>query len=227
MNTENIRKSISEPRFSTYLSNTGGNIDKALDLYLWNCRLCESLYTPIHILEVALRNNFHDRLSDKYGRQWYDTLEEQLLEKDISKIMEVKKRFIHEKKALNTDDIVASLSLGFWVGLLWRHYETKLWRPCLYHAFPNAGKPFTRSDAARKLSVIKDLRNRIAHHEPVYNRNLEDMYSTLLEVLGWVCEDTKTWLDKNSNFKEVYSKKFHFQDLYHVYYRKHAQCDTT
>ncbi|MDA0782414.1 MAG: Abi family protein [Proteobacteria bacterium] len=207
MNTKNIQKSISEPRFATYLLDTDGDADKALELYLWNCRLCESLYTPIHILEVSLRNNFHDKLSEVYGSHWYDDIKDNLLEKDISKIEEVKKRFLSKKKELNTDDIVATLSMGFWVGLLWRHYETKLWRPCIYNAFPNAPKPFTRSAAAKKLSVIKDLRNRIAHHEPVYNRNLPEMHSTLLETLGWMCEDTKQWLISNSTFDEVYSQK--------------------
>ncbi|WP_420612529.1 hypothetical protein [Candidatus Spongiisocius sp.] len=36
------------------------------------------------------------------------------------------------------------------------------------------------------------LRNRIAHHEPIYRRNLARDYRQLLEVVGWICSDSRS-----------------------------------
>jgi hypothetical protein len=37
---------------------------------------------------------------------------------------------------------------------------------------------------------LRDLRNRIAHHAPVFNRNLTADYQKILKVIGWMCADT-------------------------------------
>jgi hypothetical protein len=37
-----------------------------------------------------------------------------------------------------------------------------------------------------KLQRIREIRNRIAHHEPIWDRDVAGTYDTLLEVLGWM-----------------------------------------
>ena len=39
-----------------------------------------------------------------------------------------------------------------------------------------------------------DLRNRVAHHEPLHHRPLADDAALLLELLQWMCPDTHTWV---------------------------------
>ncbi len=208
---QNIHNSISEPRFQGFLSNSSEDVEKALELYIWNCRLCEALYTSLHVLEVTLRNKFHTKIQEKYGDKWYD--KGILIDRDLARIQEVKKQLSDQKKPHNSGDIIASLNMGFWLGLLGGKYETKLWRPCLYYSFPNSGKPFKRKDAFNKLFSIKNLRNRIAHHEPIYNKPCDKVYKDLLEVMGWMCKDTETWLNKNSRFDEVYFQKPSFYEV--------------
>jgi hypothetical protein len=43
--------------------------------YLWNMALCESLYSPLQMAEIALRNSLHRSLAARCNRQqWYDVI---------------------------------------------------------------------------------------------------------------------------------------------------------
>ena len=50
-------------------------------------------------------------------------------------------------------------------------------------------------DAMRDLHL---LRNRIAHHEPIHNRPLGNLYGVALTVAGWVCPTTQQWIAARS-----------------------------
>jgi hypothetical protein len=63
---------LSFDRFSTYLAWANGDRDRAIQLYSLNTKISESLYTPLHILEVALRNRVHQVMSAAHGSTWYD-----------------------------------------------------------------------------------------------------------------------------------------------------------
>jgi hypothetical protein len=62
---------ISKPRFDPYLQACNGNISLAVDLYVWNQDLGASFYTPLAILEVALRNSLHHELTILFGTSWH------------------------------------------------------------------------------------------------------------------------------------------------------------
>jgi hypothetical protein len=51
--------------------------------------------------------------------------------------------------------------------LLASSYNRTLWRPCLKYAFINA----RRQRLHDELNHLRELRNRIAHHEPIHGRN--------------------------------------------------------
>ena len=110
-------------------------------------------------------------------------------------------------RPLDPGRIVAELSFGFWERLLSRgpagprNYEMMLWRPALHRAFPNARR--RRADIHRPLPGLRDLRNRIAHHEPIFGRNLPVDYQTILDVIGWMCADTRAWVVHHSEVPVV------------------------
>ena len=99
---------------------------------------------------------------------------------------------------------IASMSLGFWVRLVSRggytyggrkaDYERTLWRPALFKAFP--GRP--RRAVQQRLNHLRQLRNRIAHHEPIFDRDLREDYENLLEALGWISPDVRAWIEAHS-----------------------------
>lgn len=94
--------------------------------------------------------------------------------------------------------------MGFWRFLLASRYERTLWRTCLYKAFPGQGR---RSAVSDKLSGLHQLRNRIAHHEPVHNRPLVALHADALQLAVWVCPTTGTWITAQSAVIAVLARK--------------------
>jgi hypothetical protein len=50
---------------------------------------------------------------------------------------------------------------------------------------------------------LRDLRNRIAHHEPIFSRDLAADDRTILEVIGWMCADTRAWVVHHSEVPAI------------------------
>ncbi|EHV82593.1 hypothetical protein SEEN0449_00916 [Salmonella enterica subsp. enterica serovar Newport str. DC_10-449] len=44
---------------------------------------------------------------------------------------------------------------------------------------------------------MRKLRNRIAHHEPILNRNLEDDFATIKRIIAYRCQHSLEWMLKN------------------------------
>lgn len=76
--------------------------------------------------------------------------------------------------------VIAQLTMHFWKRLFSDQYETMLWKRGLRKVFPN--KSLNRADVASQLEVIYEMRNRLAHHEPVYGSRLE----AVLEAISFV-----------------------------------------
>jgi abortive infection bacteriophage resistance protein len=57
------------------------------------------------------------------------------------------------------------------------------------------------------LDQIRYLRNRIAHHEPIFNRALADDYHKIIELVRFRCEITASWLSDNQTALETIAKK--------------------
>ena len=103
--------------------------------------------------------------------------------------------------------IVATLSFGFWVSLLGpggrtedgrkANYEMTLWRPALRGAFVHRVK-LTRRQAHHPLNALRVLRNRVAHHEPIFARDLIADHERILDVAGWISPATRTWIEHHS-----------------------------
>lgn len=50
-----------------------------------------------------------------------------------------------------------------------------------------------------ELESIRKLRNRIAHHEPIIARNLNDDFQKIIDVISYRCTGTGTWTVANTN----------------------------
>ena len=105
--------------------------------------------------------------------------------------------------------VVATLPFGFWIALLGAggrieragpeaDYEKTLWRPALRGAFPHHRAPLTRRQAHEPLDALRALRNRIAHHAPVFARPLREDHDRILEVTGWISPDVRAWIERHS-----------------------------
>lgn len=187
---------ISEPRLQRYLAMAGGDEDIALDLYEWNTSVSGAFFESISALEIALRNGLHDQLTrwcaGEHG-EWYDDPKHVLNEKTLLAIRRARAK-VASRSGESPGRIVAELSFGFWRFLLTGGYQATLWVPCLHHAFAGA----KRKDIENRVAALHVLRNRIAHHEAIYERDLDQDYDDLVELaehlhprLGW-------WIDSRS-----------------------------
>lgn len=91
----------------------------------------------------------------------------------------------HERRAkerqkqiqITMGQLIAQLTLTFWKRLLSSDYQAALWDRGLKKIFPD--KAIKRADIAEKMEIIHQSRNRIAHHEPLYGKRLEDTLSAI------------------------------------------------
>jgi hypothetical protein len=213
---------ISAARFAKYRAAARGNVDQAARLYMWNARLSSAYWPAIALLEVSIRNALNDRLCARLNCSpatgWHsDALSDRprihLVERDRDKLKKSIETFHRrqgggpgQRAEPTGDDVVGGTSLGLWVALCGEgsprqdpryNYHRNLWRPGLFRAFPGyegpspADKPGPIRDALREF---ERLRNRIAHHEPIYMLNHTHQAENI-EVLGsWINPSLSTYL---------------------------------
>lgn len=104
-----------------------------------------------------------------------------------------------------TDDTVTELSFGFWVSLVSRKYDRRLWVPGLYRAFPHHhGR---RSELHESLWTAVLLRNRITHHEPIHHRHLEADQQSIYRLLECLSLLLGRSLDGHDRLSEVLARR--------------------
>jgi hypothetical protein len=204
--TAAFSRSISPERWRTYERAAGFHPDSTHRLYLWNAAVGQSFHFPLQTVEVCLRNVIHLALVDIYGQNWSadPACRNTLRPKQADDITKAERRhYSIYKAAATTPQIVASLSLGFWVGMLRKDYNQTIWSTHTAHAFPHLKPSETIVDVSRTGSLIQDLRNRIFHQEPLIGHNLTMEYSTILRMIGWICPEMRDWTRTHTSVPRV------------------------
>jgi hypothetical protein len=78
--------------------------------------------------------------------------------------------------------IIAQLTMAFWKRIFSSDYELALWNRSLKHIFPD--KKLKRTDLSVQFEVIYQARNRIAHHEPIYDNRLDRVIEAIKFVVA-------------------------------------------
>ncbi len=193
-----LESSLSTERLEKYLSHAGGDFDQALFLYERNMRIASAFYIPLQCLEVCLRNKMHDELTRKYGVDWYVNGQPGFNREAVILISNVVHEIGKAKASVKPGAVVAELSFGFWVSILGRRYDATVWRAALTKAFQENGKNMKRDRVHSRLNVLRRFRNRVAHHEPIFDRDLAAVHAELIEAIGWLCPDTAEWTARQS-----------------------------
>jgi len=192
-----------------------GDDDTAvLSRYLWNTLLGEALYPTLQSLEVALRNSLHAAVARAYTRaDWYDIVPPIMQPRQQNMITEVKAELIAAGKAITPGRVVAELPFGFWTSLFNVYYETKgqrdlrLWPRLLAAVFPHMPRRArTRRAVSRSLNNVRHLRNRVFHHEPIWNSaRLQQQHEEILDIIHWASPDLHTVMRLIDRFPIVYT----------------------
>ncbi|OBI48096.1 hypothetical protein A5707_18465 [Mycobacterium kyorinense] len=173
---------LSRPRFAVYLAAVGVDRRRALELYEWNTALSAVFLHDLAHLEVALRNAYDAAItaSTTAGRPHWTTDPYRLFPvrwraaRDGTRIdanrapREQIERAVREAgPGAPPGKVIAELTFGFWRYLSTTAHHHPLWIPHLHKAF----RPGTSRRAVDDpVGRLHQLRNRIAHHEPLLRR---------------------------------------------------------
>jgi hypothetical protein len=198
-----LRLCISPERLKPYYVKARGEDFVAFQLYIRNSRLSASLFEVIQALEVGLRNRVHVRMTERLGtEEWWDSLP--LFKDELNDIAKAQNNISSRLAEVRPGRVVAELNFGFWVKLFAKSYEKKTWVPHLAYCFP---AKLSRKVLHDRLTSLKELRNRIAHHETLLRRDPQKDYDDLLETIGWLSPTLRRWVEASTDFSSIYAAR--------------------
>ena len=178
-----------------FLVATGKDLERAWSLYQWNAAVSSALLESISTVEIPLRNSLHRQLCDLSQRRhgspdWFSALTYDLTDGWFADIAKASERIKRRSAAVTSGRIVAELNLGFWRYLLSERYARTLWNPGGLTGLRGAfGSVSDRKIIDRSVTRIYELRNRVAHHEPIIKFTAGELVSEVRgmdQLLGWM-----------------------------------------
>lgn len=201
---------MTNARMNRYLLACSGNTRKAMTLYRKNLQLSQELFTVISCFEVALRNAIDATISGSLGNDWlknaaapsgiFDTPRCRLTRENIKDAISKLYVYSHFK-------LVAELGFGFWRFMFAQNQFNATGR-ILLKVFPSKPKStptiqYNNVYIFNQLAKLNDIRNRIAHHEPICFLPGEPIidttyarqhYDLILELFQWMQIDEEALL---------------------------------
>lgn len=208
---------ISAPRFATYLNSAGGNTGLALTLYRWNLHISAAFLIPLQVCEVAARNGVIVALEARYGANWHlspgfkQSLPRAHRGYSPYDDFEGTSGRLQLRGQLTAGKIVADLKFAFWENMLTARHDRRLWVPFYSQAFPHTAPAMpvyqARGTLNSHLETIRRLRNRIAHHEPIFSRNLQQDLDKAIELISWRCGTSAAWVQAEQSVTTLLAAK--------------------
>jgi hypothetical protein len=148
------------------------------------------------------------RLSEVFGETWWQDRDfEALLGKRGKGIVLRAASDISKRGNIPTSGrMTAELSFGFWTNMLLPKYREPLWN-ALQDFFPDVPPSLQQSHLHERCEYVRDFRNRISHHEPIFKRNLSSDYSRCVELLRWLGPDKAAWIKPQLDTMKILREK--------------------
>ncbi len=210
-----VKAALSAARMGTFEVAAGVQADDdpaALLLYAWNAAVSGAFLAPLHLCEVVIRNAVADALEALYGPRWpwSITFERSLPDptQGYSPRHDLQKA---RRAAPTTGKVIPELKFVFWQKMFTSRYDTRIWdrhlRRIMLHLDPAKPVADLRMSIYRDLERVRLLRNRIAHHEPIFARALANDYQTILALVTYRCTVTAAWMDNNQTATAIIAAK--------------------
>lgn len=175
MNYSDFEQAFSTPRLGRFLFAAKGDQQKALQLYKLNIELSGCLFGVLSIFEVVLRNHI-----DQYYRHYFgdnEWLKNQCGQGGMfSHPSFLRSGFESRTRILTTiaqlgnhythDRLVAELNFGFWT-YMFAPIQFRVGGQGLHRIYTQRPKGTSQGQIFNELDEVRNLRNRIAHHEPL------------------------------------------------------------
>lgn len=191
--------SISAPRLGRYLRACEGDMAAALRLYQWNLEISAAFFLPLQMLEVTIRNAVSEAIEATYGPGWTYSRAFAVSLKAPPKTFSPRQHLtdIAGRHSLPSK-VIADLNFIFWQKLFVKGLDAAVWNQHLLTVFPNLERSRTvqqhRAGLHDGLEVLRTLRNRVAHHEPIFDRDLRNDLHLIDSFIGYRCRHTVNWM---------------------------------
>lgn len=200
MNWADLEKHFSAARLGRYRTACGGDEARAANAYVNNIILAEAMMPMLNVLEIALKNGIHRRLASLYQRlDWWEAwVGDPVFHWQNKEIAGAKGKLQRRAEVATPDKIVAELAFGFWSSLFNGSFQLMLWKDLrlVFSRCPKAQRQ--RHTISSALNQLRDLRNRVFHHEPLLwlTPTLIELHARGTEVIGWLDPQLLPWLSQ-------------------------------
>lgn len=187
---------VSAGRLRRYLIACAHNKSRTLDLYRANLRLSGKFLQVICIVEIALRNAIDRHYLKFYGNNWVVSQTNPggyLAKPGCERSRATAQKAVNELgEYYSHDRTIAELNFGFW-RYAFGVKEFSAAGSTLLQIFPYRPRGINQGDIFNRLGEINDLRNRIAHHDPICfegenisTKKVEFAYYNAIDFLDWL-----------------------------------------
>jgi hypothetical protein len=202
-----VKQTLTPARLSKYLQASYQDDHKALRLYVLNTQLSAAIFANLHYTEVTLRNKFNEQLSQGFNADWFKdpaflAIVDERCQLILKKAQKDAAKHWPKGVPLPPGKVIAELTFGFWHTLTDRKYEHRLWVPYLHKVFlPH--KPPARAAFNLQLEKLRQLRNRLAHHEPIFHMNLREELQRIEDITSRLCHTTALVMKQSNTAKRL------------------------
>jgi hypothetical protein len=199
---------MSSSRLAPYFEACNKSPYDALNLYKWNSQMAGALHETIGHFEVIFRNRIDDAMCSRHAFKsrpgdWLDDGHREFKPKASDALEDARER-TRNKRAGTRGHTVAELNFGFWIRLLDKSNEAKF-GGAIMRMFPELKRTAVNDmeNLRQLVDPLYQLRNRIAHHEPIWLINHAARRDDALRVIGYCGEDLKGWVQSKCRVDEV------------------------
>jgi len=209
-----IKDALSAPRIGTYEAATTGTpqLLSALALYAWNAQVSASMLAPLHFCEVSIRNAVSDAIAAAHGPRWpWDAGFMRSLPNPTNGYNARRDLMSARAGKATPGKVIPDLKFVFWQTIFTKRFDARLWAHHLRTVLPNSDTSKTveqvRALVYSELEQLRKLRNRIAHHEPIFKRNLADDFQKVHDLIAIRCPITAAWMVQNQQAQALIATK--------------------
>ena len=132
-----------------------------------------------------------------------------LTDEQGNQIEDVKGRLAGNGKPVTPGRVVAGMNFGFWIEFTSKnHAASGLNAIILKKGFPSAPKnQLTQKKMNRRWQTIRQLRNKVFHHERIiYWQDLDKKFNQLIEATMWISPEMAELALALNRFKTIHSE---------------------
>ena len=207
IDAELLAQRLSYDRLAPYLDACDGDLVRAIRLYEWNAAVSGALFEVLADVEVILRNAIHTSMTawsirKGHGPNWFDNAHGLLGPRLMEHVLRARVRVEEQQRQVTSDRIVSELTFGFWRFLLTSKYRTTIWPILSNGALSRVEVGYEEMFLAR-VGRAHDLRNRIAHHEPIHRRKIDRDLLDCLRIVSAICPESADWVRQRSRVLDL------------------------